>query len=309
MKKSVTIFVFLFFTVSLFGQKSEMIFNNPKDSLINNYLIFYPTESTYKGFLILLHEYGGKGEYIPYQTELPRIAAENGILTIMPTLKTGSFYFGIDSLSQSSLDDFIFTIQEKFNLVKTNFYLGGFSIGGSAAVKYAQRASENLALRKPDVIFAIDPPLDFERLYKSMQRELRLSPDSNSNIFRANFIKRIENEMSGKPSEVSNNYISLSPYSFGDQFQNGVSKLKNIPVRIITEPEIEWRLRERNTDYYSTNSIDCAAFINELNLKGNKNAILVTTIDKGYRKANNIKNPHSWSIADPVETIEWLLKY
>ena len=309
MKKLIVILYFLHIAIPLFAQKNEIIFNNPIDSLKDNYLIFYPEEKTYTGFLILLHEYGGKGEYIPYQTELPRIAAENGILTIMPTLKTGSSYFGIDSLSQSALDDFIFTIQEKFNLFKTNFYLGGFSIGGSAAIKYAQRTSENSNLRIPNAIFAIDPPLDFERLYKSMQRELRLSPDSNSNIFRVNFIKRIENEMGGKPSEVSNNYISLSPYSFDDQFQNGVSKLNNIPVRIITEPEIEWRLRERNTDYYSTNSIDCAAFINEINLKGNKNAILVTTIDKGYRKAINVKNPHSWSIADPVQTIEWLLKY
>jgi hypothetical protein len=32
----------------------------------------------------------------------------------------------------------------------------------------------------------------------------------------------------------------------------------------------------------------------------------VTTTDKGFRKPNNLKHPHSWSIADPDQVIKWL---
>ena len=54
------------------------------------------------------------------------------------------------------------------------------------------------------------------------------------------------------------------------------------------------------------NITDHAAMINELQRLGNKNAVLVTTTDKGYRKPNNMRHPHSWSIADPEQIIKWL---
>jgi hypothetical protein len=47
--------------------------------------------------------------------------------------------------------------------------------------------------------------------------------------------------------------------------------------------------------------------INELQRLGNKKAVLVTTTNKGYRKPNNNRHPHSWSIADPVKLINWLV--
>jgi hypothetical protein len=46
--------------------------------------------------------------------------------------------------------------------------------------------------------------------------------------------------------------------------------------------------------------------INELQRLGNSKAVLVTTTGKGYRQPNNIRHPHSWSIADPEQTVKWL---
>ena len=75
---------------------------------------------------------------------------------------------------------------------------------------------------------------------------------------------------------------------------------------LISEPDIQWWLKERSYDYSYNNISDHAAMINELQRLGNKNAVLVTTTEKGYRKPNNIKHPHSWSIADPEQIIKWL---
>jgi hypothetical protein len=49
------------------------------------------------------------------------------------------------------------------------------------------------------------------------------------------------------------------------------------------------------------------AMINELQRLGNKKAVLVTTIDKGYREPGHIRQPHSWSIAEPTAVLQWLL--
>jgi hypothetical protein len=46
--------------------------------------------------------------------------------------------------------------------------------------------------------------------------------------------------------------------------------------------------------------------INELQRLGNRNAVLVTTTNKGYRKPNNMRHPHSWSIANSKQIIKWL---
>lgn len=310
MKKIIMTLTVLICTLELFGQKNEIIYYNTKDSTLDNCMIIYPKKTPYKSFLILIHEYQGQGYWIPYQSDIPKVAAENGILVIMPTLKTGSLSFGIDSLTQASLDELITKVQNKFKLSDAKFYIGGFSIGGSCAAKYAERAHVNSILRKPNAVFLVDPLLDFERCYNSMKRNIRLTPDSiQSNKFAISFMKRIEQEMGGTPTGVLQNYYTFSPYSLNDTTQQAVKQLRTTPIRLITEPDIEWRVKEWNQDYYSTNSVDCAALINELQIMGNKDAILVTTTRKGYRKPNHRRNPHSWSIADPKKTIKWLLQY
>lgn len=75
----------------------------------------------------------------------------------------------------------------------------------------------------------------------------------------------------------------------------------------ISEPDIQWWLSQRGFDYSDINITDQAAMINELQKLGNNEALLVITTNKGYRKPQNKRHPHSWSIADPKQTISWLL--
>lgn len=76
---------------------------------------------------------------------------------------------------------------------------------------------------------------------------------------------------------------------------------------IITELDIQWWLSQRGYDFSYINIKDQTAMINELQKLGNSKAVLVTTINKGYRKLGNKRHPHSWSIADPVQLTKWLL--
>ena len=121
-------------------------------------------------------------------------------------------------------------------------------------------------------------------------------------------ITRIEKEMQGTPEKALPNYYKHAPYSFTDTTQTAIKHLLNTPVRLYTEPDVDWWLQERGSDFSTMNALDISAMINELQRLGHKNAFLITTEQKGYRQPGHKRHPHSWSIAEPTELVAWLLK-
>ena len=302
-----TTILFLILTNS-FGQKIEKIYLNKKDSTLNRYLAISPTNVPLKEFMFLIPSFYETPEHVLEQTDLPILAAEQGILTIIPTFKTGVQSFGIDSLTQQSFREIIKDVENRYNLKGLKFYVGGFSIGGSCVVKFAEEAVRDNFKFKPNAVFIVDAPLDFERFYNSNKRSIRIAPNSKINQEAVYVTGRIEEEMGGTPLKVIQNYYNKSPYSFSDTNQTAIKYLINTPIIYYSEPEINWKMKEYNGDYSSQNVIDGSCMINELILLGNTNANLVITQDKGYRKPDNRKQPHSWSIVDNPELIKWLLK-
>jgi len=305
--------VLLLLAFSLFGincneqkvdnPKMEKVFLDEKDTTKNCYTILYPPKLPYNGYLFLMPGFGETAEAVLEQTDLPKQLALNGILTIIPTFQDGVLSFGVDRLSQQTFDRILNDVIAKHQLKGKKFYVGGFSIGGSCAIKYAENAKI-----KPTAVFAIDPPLDFERFYNSAKRDIRLSKDGEANPENIYMIERLEKETGGNPSTHLAEYYKISPYSFSDSTQTEIKKLSSIPLRIYTEPDINWWLQERGADFTSINASTCSAMINELNRLGNQNAVLLTTQNKGYRKPDNRRHPHSWSIVDNDELIQWLLQ-
>ncbi|HEX2536264.1 MAG TPA: hypothetical protein VHK69_21130 [Chitinophagaceae bacterium] len=289
------------------GQKTETVYLDARDSTSDMYIAVLPEKQPVKAFMVLLDGFGAAPKDLLDQTAIPATAARKGILTIVPVLKTGPLYFGIDSASQQSLDDQIKGAVAKYHLQGKPFYIGGLSIGGSCAVKYAERAAQNAAAIKPKAVFAVDPPLDFEHFYNGARRVVRLSVNTEVNGEVRYMIERIEKEMGGTPATARERYHHLSPYSFSDTTQRAVRTLVHTPLMLITEPDIQWWLTNRGYDFSYLNVTDHAAMINELQRLGNKKAVLVTTHNKGYRQPGNLKHPHSWSIADPEQVLSWLL--
>ncbi len=299
--------LFLFILTNSFAQKIEKVYLDKTDSTINRYLAVYPPKIPWRGFLFLIPSFGETPEHVLEQTDLPLLAAQQGILTIIPTFKTGLYTLGIDSLTQESFKEIILDVYRKHKLIDQNFYVGGFSIGGSCAVKFAESAMKDNFKLKPDALFAVDAPLDFERFYNSNKRGLRLAPDSKISQESTYLIGRLDELMMGPPETFRTNYYRYSPYSFSDTTQAAIKHIKNIPIRCYSEPDVNWAMKEYHFDYSGLNVLDGSCMINELKLLGNTNANLVLTQDKGYRKPNHRKQPHSWSIVDNTELIKWLL--
>ena len=308
MKKITSIVITSLISVVSVGQKLETTYLNPKDSTANMYLAVIPESKPISAFLFLLDGFGGSSpKDILVETQLPILAAKQGILVILPILKTGPLYFGSDTASQQSLNTLIGMVSDKYHLQGKDFYIGGFSIGGTCVVKYAELAARDNYRIKPKAVFAVDPPLDWARFFNAAKRVARLSEPGKVNGEVSYMIGRIEKEMHGTPQTAIDNFYEGSPYSFSDTTQRAVKNLINTPLMLISEPDIQWWMSKRGFDYSYINIMDQAAMINELQKLGNAKAILVTTTDKGYREPGHTRHPHSWSIADPEAVIKWLL--
>jgi hypothetical protein len=307
MKLAFLLLINLLLTIGAFAQKTTITFRNPKDSTINYYMTVMPADPP-KGLLVLLPGFGGLPEDEYAETDIPKEAARQGVLTVIATLQQGFQSFYIDDTSQQTLSDIIREVQTKHKLAGKKLYVGGFSLGGSGAVRYAELAAVSTDLPPPAAIFAVDPPLDFVRLYDSMQKVKRQSKAKVA-VNEANFFtERMRQEFGGEPTTHLKEYVARSPYCHSDTNRRNATLLKNMPIRLISEPDIDWQMTERNRDLYDMNTLDCVALITYLRSVGNANAVYVQTSGKGYRKQQKVRNPHSWSIADPKATVAWLLR-
>ena len=305
---NIVTFILLLGSKLTFGQSIEYTFNNPKDSTVDCYIAYIPKAQP-KGLLLLLPGFGETTFSASQETTLPQVANDNNLLTVIASLQDGRETFYVDSISQQHLDKLIFEIQKKYKLQGKTFYLGGFSLGGSGVVKYAERTYSSTTLVKPNAIFAIDPPLDFERFYKSLNHAIQFSKSEVALTEAKYFTERIAKEFNSTTQRNINVFYVISPYSYSDTLQTEIKKIITCPIRLITEPDINWQISERNRDYHDMNAIDCSSAINSLKLLGNTNAELVTTTEKGYRQMTRKRNPHSWSIAESTNTVKWLIQY
>ena len=307
MNKIIILLLSLFNATDSIGQKIETVYLDKKDTTTNMYVAVVPQSGQIDSFMFLLD---GFGNYSPknllVESDLPMYAVQKNILIIIPILKTGPLYFGSDLASQQSLKELIELVAAKYKLQNKDLYVGGFSIGGTCVIKYSELAIQNNYPIKPKAVFAVDPPLDWERFYKAAKRVVRLSIPGQVNDEVIYMIDRIEKEIDGTSENRLQNFYNNSPYSFSDTTQRAIRPLIKTPLMIISEPDIQWWLSHRGYDYAYINITDQAAMINELQKLGNDKAILITTTNKGYRRPNNLRHPHSWSIADPAQTIDWL---
>ncbi|GAB3221835.1 alpha/beta hydrolase [Spirosoma arcticum] len=307
MKLASLLIINLLLTIGAFAQKTTITFRNPEDSAVNYYMTVMPVGPP-KGLLVLLPGYGELPEYVYTETDLPKEAARQGLVTVIATLQQGFQSFYVDDISQQTLGDVIQDVQTTYKLTGKKLYIGGFSLGGSGAVRYAERAAASANLPRPNAVFSIDPPLDFVRMYDSMQKVKRQSKADVAVNEATFFTERMRQEFGGEPSSHLKEYLAKSPYCHSDTNRRNPNLLENTPIRLISEPDIEWQMTERNRDLYDMNTLDCVALITYLRAGGNTKAVYVQTSGKGYRKQQKVRNPHSWSIADPKATVAWLLR-
>jgi hypothetical protein len=87
----------LFILINAFGQKIEKVFLDKNDSSKNCYTIIYPPKLPWTGYIFIIPGFGETAESVLEQTELPKLTAKSGLLTIIPTFQDGVLSFGNDN--------------------------------------------------------------------------------------------------------------------------------------------------------------------------------------------------------------------
>lgn len=288
-----------------FGQTIEYTLTVPGDTTKHYYIAVFP-EGKIKGSIILLPGFGELPSETLVDCDIHMYASKAGFITIIPALGDRSFFY-IDDYSHDILNNFVDEAFQKYNLASMPFFMGGFSFGGTMAMQYTQRANEsNSKLKKPAAVFAIDPPLDIERLFKTMTNTNRPGKKPVSiqeNIYVSETIVKTFGQ---NPVDNPDFFWTKSPYANSDPEHRSLKSMLRTPVRIYNEPDIQWYIENRNADYNHMNVTDSGAMINWLRYLGNQEAELITTTGKGYRIRRNLRHPHSWTIADGKELVEWM---
>ncbi|MDB9776119.1 hypothetical protein OAB47_07845, partial [Vicingaceae bacterium] len=83
-----------------------------------------------------------------------------------------------------------------------------------------------------------------------------------------------------------------------------INQLRNIKVRLYTEPDSVWWQENRKADFNQTNSYALQILAKNQSVKF-ESLELIETQEKGYR-ANGRRHPHSWSIVDIEDLITWM---
>jgi hypothetical protein len=225
-------------------------------------------------------------------------------------LTTGNpldFFFSDTSLARvaARLDSLV----ARYELGDVPICLAGLSLGGTRATRLAihlQQHRSQYTIR-PAALALVDAPLDMERLWRSEGRSIRnaFHPAADDEGRWVRYL--LAQHLGGSPEEHSERYHAYAPFSMAAPNGGNAIFLRDVPVRAYHEPDVAWWIANRRKSYYDMNSLDLAAFVNQLLLLGNTRAELVTTYARrdGYDAGSS---PHTWSIVDDGELVEWFLE-
>lgn len=302
MKYKLLIIFFIAFFSNAFAQEAEKV--TFKDS--NNFYYRIVPEGKPQGMIVVLPGGGENAERVMNQIYLDELAYAKDIVVLFTNWEEdGDFFYNAD---QKFLDRIVKDNVEKYGIPKNKISIGGLSGGGMLAITYAERAvRDKNTYFVPSSIFAIDPPLDYENMYYRLERDI----ERNFSDAAVNEAKMFNKELVaaiGTPDKSRDKYLKESMFTYRDKDGGNAKYLMNIPILMYTEAGIMWQMKNRGRNIYDLNCADITAMMNLLKLRGHKNADLIITNDRGIRP-EGFRHPHSWSIMDSEECLNWILKH
>lgn len=279
----------------------ESIYLTHGDTTQNFYLATLPTKPPIGLFVLNYNENLSK-EGLQY-------AADAGVVVIfgIPSSDYLSTLIG-DSIIQN-MDYMIYDATKRYHINPHKVILGGGSAAGTLAVRYAQFCMEGKSKYAivPVGVMAMDPPLDYTRFWYEMEHAIQRNANPIAAQSGEYVINYFTDHLNGRLEDNREIYIKLSPFYYGDETGGKAALLKDMPIRLYIEPDVNWYIENRGKDYLDMNAIDCAGMINRLKLMGNKSAALICTQNKGFREDGE-RDPHAWSIVNEKELIDWMVK-
>ena len=214
--------------------------------------------------------------------------------------------FLFDDASKQLVESYIQECMTHVNLSGDKLAYLGISLEGTRALKMAKFAQESASRYhiKPRAAVLCDSPIDFVRFWQEGNRTKRAGFNDDA-VNEATWVTGyLEKNLGGTPISHREHYENYSPYTYHWEDSKSALPYLGIAIRAYHEPNINWWIDQRRKDYYSMNSIDLAALVNDSLLMGNTEAQLMSTANRG-RREDGSHHPHSWEIVDQAELISW----
>jgi len=291
----------LAFSLPLSAQNFEKVSFGEGD---DDYYLAVKPQGQILGTVVLMPGFGQTPESIFPESKIQNVAYNRGIMTIAIA---GGQKLHCDASVISKLERGLSHAIEKYDLDKRLLVMGGFSAGGTISLRYAELCHE-----KPDefpivpkAVFTVDSPVDLVGIWEYFQRELK-KDFSEAGVNEAKFVSELMLREIGHPKTEPLKYMRLSPFSRSAQPPGNERFLKGIPVRTYHDIDVTWLVKQRGRSLYDSNSLDASELISRLFLMGNDHAEFIISKTPGMR-SNGLRHPHSWSIVDEVEFMDWVL--
>lgn len=300
----------LFWAGAVVGQQTRVEHPNQEDSLGGDYRVYEPVGKAI-GLLVLIP--GGSATQDEFTaagwtpSELPQQLTTQQIVTIVPS--AGGYSHWLEDGWLKHLDAIVAETLTTYRIPADRVVVGGISSGGTAAVRYAEFCAARRSAARVRIrgVFGVDAPLDLGRFWRGEMLALRRGAHPRFVGEAKAVLADMRRVLGGSPDDEPLRYLQISPFSAFAEAGGQARLLARMPVRLYTEPDIQWWMTNRKVDYYSMNALDAAGLILQLELLGNRQAELITTQGRGVRP-NGERHPHSWSIVDEPGLQAWILR-
>ena len=303
MKKISCLFLFLV-PFLLAGQSIEKVKFSEKETS-DYYLALRPASREIRGVIVLLPGFGEAPEAIFPESKIYNVAYGNQLMVV--SIGEGQKLCADENVIDKLDRALKHLIKNNAGLEPDKFVIGGFSAGGTVSLRYAEYCYEHpeKSAIHPAGVFAVDSPVDLFGIWNYFEREVRKNY-STAGVSEANAVMEIMTREIGTPKTNPSRYNALTPFN-RELTESGNEKfLKDIAVRVYEDLDPVWQLENRRRSLYDNNAADASELINRLLLLGNDKAEFIRSKTPGYR-SNGMRHPHSWSIVDEIEMVQWTI--
>lgn len=294
----------IFFSLNAAGQNIEKVSFDTKDSTAGYYLAIRPQSKEIKGVVVLLTSFMTAEGLLP-ETKLHNVAYTNDLLTIVAYMKQKLY---ADSAAIQRINAMLKDVVTRFSPDTSKFVLAGYDEAGNIALRYTELAYEHPTqfVIHPKAVFGIDTPVDLFGLWRWSERQIKKNYYPGA-VGDAKFYLDVMIKENGTIYSHPENYRKLSPFNEAQETLGNEQYLKNIPVRLYYDMDMDWQLKNRRNSLYDTKIPAGSELIKRLLLLGNTKAEFMTSKQPGIR-SNGVRHPSSLSIVDEVECIQWIKK-
>jgi predicted peptidase len=264
----------------------------------------YKPQGEIAAVLILFGGYPERAEDIRSAFDILELAKEHRIAVLLSNFNQKLW---LEENEQYQLAESLQNIVKEHHLPTSHIYIGGFSSGGVVSLLISNyiTAREKFHI-DPRGVFIVDSPIDLAALYASSEKNIE-SNFSDVSVQESTWLLETLNSSFGNPDDNIEVYEDKSVFTYRTGNTDNLSSLKNTKIRLYTEPDTAWWAAHRKVGYEQMNAFYIEQLAERLKERGFDKVQYIPTTNKGFRP-NGQRHPHSWSIVDKKELIEWMLE-